>query len=315
MTVTTNLSAIQSKVRRLTGRLSINQLSDINLNEYINNYYQYRFPEEYRSFNLKTTYEINLEPNVQEYTFPSNEYISVENPCYVSGYKLNYMQDVQAFYSMFSVIKEKNTLTSGTGIAGPYAGLIGKTPIIKGSVFISTVDALGNSLLAVDNGLGSFIDENDVAIAGSTLDYETGVITGITFTAVVPAAETIYVQFLPYQAARPTSVLFFDDTFKFWPIPDTAYQFTITAYVRPTYILAGQSPLLNEWWELISYGAALDILGDTLDMDGYAKVKAMFDHQMCLAERRTIKQLSNQRAKTIYDGYDSALYPGSYTYS
>jgi len=312
MTVSTDLSAIQTKVRRLTGRLSPNQLSDADLNQYINNFYLYNLPEHLRLFNLKQNYSFDLEPDVLEYTFDFNQFISVEPPCYVGGYEIDYYQDQQSFFNNFTKRKFEAILAAGSGIAGPYAGTLTGTPILRNSVFISAVDAGGNSLVAEDDGAGSFTGD---VLAGATIDYDTGAIANLTFTAVIPGGENINAQYFPFQAARPLAVLFFNDTFTFWPVPDKAYQFEIEAFVRPTELVgAATNPQLNEWWELLAYGAALKILGDTLDMDGYGKVKILFDEQMSLVERRTLKQLSNQRVQTIYDGYDKSTYGGSYSY-
>ena len=57
---TTTLGAIRAKVRRLTLSPSDAQLTTAQLDEYINTYVVYDFPETLRTFNLKTTFEKKL---------------------------------------------------------------------------------------------------------------------------------------------------------------------------------------------------------------------------------------------------------------
>ena len=48
-----NLADIQKKVRRITRSPSTSQLSDADLNEYINNFLMYDFPEHLRLFTFR----------------------------------------------------------------------------------------------------------------------------------------------------------------------------------------------------------------------------------------------------------------------
>jgi len=50
--VSSNLQTIQQKVRRLTRSPSEAQLTDAQLNQYINTFVLYDFPEQIRTFNL-----------------------------------------------------------------------------------------------------------------------------------------------------------------------------------------------------------------------------------------------------------------------
>ena len=51
--VSANLNTIRLKVRRLTARPSPNQISDQEIDDYINTFYVYDFPEHLRMLNLK----------------------------------------------------------------------------------------------------------------------------------------------------------------------------------------------------------------------------------------------------------------------
>jgi hypothetical protein len=85
------------------------------------------------------------------------------------------------------------------GSAGPYTGTLTNHPgvpplslIRPGSIRIITQDGAGNFLSAQDNGAGTFIGS---VVAGSTIDYTTGVIAALTFTAVVPAGMPMMVAY------------------------------------------------------------------------------------------------------------------------
>ena len=110
---------------------------------------------------------------------------------------------------------------------------------------------------------------------------------------------------------RPFAVLYSENQFRFWPYPDRAYTFSIMSYKNPDQLLAaGQSPELDLWADVIAYGASLKIFADNLDMESYGKVNILFDEHKRLIERRTLKQLSNQRVSTIYS--DSHNWPSQF---
>lgn len=306
----TTLVNIRQKVRNVTGRISTNQLSDSDLDEIINNFYLYNLPEKLRLINLKTNYTFNLAPNVAVYNFDRNNYYTVEPPAFLSGYQIQFFQDQQSFYEYNPQIRSRQQLSTGTGVAGPYTGNISATPVQNNSVFISTIDVGGNSMVAQDDGAGNLTGD---VIAGGTVNYQTGAIS-VTWTANAGIGQPIWVQSVNYSVGRPFAVLFFHDQFTFSQWPDIAYPFQIQAYIKPTALAALDSPLLDEWWELLAYGASLKILGDSLDMEGYSKVQLLYDLQEKLAERRTMKQLSTQRARTIFSDYDRYPYSGQYPY-
>ena len=64
------LAAVRLKVRRLTRSPSAAQISDATIDEYINTFIQYDFPEHLRLFTLKTTFNFFVQPNIDTY-FPS----------------------------------------------------------------------------------------------------------------------------------------------------------------------------------------------------------------------------------------------------
>ena len=80
---TATLSDIITKVRKLTGTGNSLQLTDSNIIDYINSFYLYDFPSEFRSLQLKNTITINTIQNVDTYAFDFDHYETVEAPVFV----------------------------------------------------------------------------------------------------------------------------------------------------------------------------------------------------------------------------------------
>jgi len=316
-TVPGNLEQIRTKVRRITGRLSENQLTNDDLDLYINDFYVYDFPAHIKTFNLRTILDPifgadqALIPNQAIYVFDWNAYTNISPPFYVGGTQIRYFQDTESFFNYFPTNKIRQQLSTGTGIAGPYGGTVTNTPILQESIFISTIDTGGASLHCEANDAG--VLQGDV-LAGGTINYQTGVVAGLTWTVsadpastgIIAAGETIWVQSTTYVSGKPQAVLFYDGALLFYPVPDIAYEFYCTVNAVPDELEAGDQPLVRDWWNLIAFGASLKIFQDTLDLESYEKVKVFFNEALRLVERRTIQQLSTQRVSTIYDGYNQS---------
>jgi len=310
-TTINNFTYISNKVRRITARTSANQITDEEVRGYINSFMVYDLPLHARMFYNRQPYSRQLNTNVGTYSITAikNTYSNFEPPAYIDGFQIQYMQDEQSFYQLYPRLKYSVTLTTGSGVAGPYAGTYSYLPITPGTVVISTTDVAGNSLVATDNGAGVLTGD----VTAGTVNYTTGAIAAVNFTAVVPTGTTIYMSANNYITGRPIAVLYFNNEFVFWPYPDRAYTFQITAYINPTeYAFGGGAafPGLNQWADVITFGASMKIFTDNLDIESYGKVKILFDEAKRLALRRTMEQLSTQRVATIYD--DATNWPNQY---
>jgi len=315
MAVTGTLEQIRAKVRRITGRPSANQLSNADLDNYINDFYVYDLNAHLKLWDLKNS----LSPIVAttpggdrvltagewSYLVDSNVYINIEPPFYVAGYEIEFFQDIRSFMNYFPDLFVTQTLATGTGAAGPYTGTISNTPILYDSVFITAVDVAGNTVVANCNAAGTITGD---VLAGGTINLVTGAVAGLTFTAAIPAGNLITVQSLSFAEGRPRAVLYLNHALTFYPVPDISYEIWCTVYYSPDELGAGDQPEIRQWWNLIALGAARKIFIDNLDMESVAKIQPIFDEQMRLVERRTLKQLSTQRASTIYD---AGLYSSS----
>jgi hypothetical protein len=301
----TTLANIRAKVRKITSRPSSTQISDAEIDEYINTYYLYDMPESLRLLNLRDDYYFTTSPNVDTYDFSRNSYVSVSGPAYCNGQEMSYMQDQEHFYRLWPKTIEKSHVSTGDGTAGPYSFTISAVPFLrsdntpigsKGNTINVTITANSSDSTAetaYDNGAGGFVN----AAAGS-IDYVTGVTT-VTFNNTIPVGTEIYSQVWPYNAGKPDTILFYQDKFIVRPVPDGGYVINLEAFRTPTQL--GSSPELAEWWQLLAFGASLKIFTDNADFDQYQGFRPFYEEQLLLMQRRTLKQYSNQRAATIYE--------------
>ena len=72
-------------------------------------------------------------------------------------------------------------------------------------------------------------------------------------------------------------------------------------YKYPTALAtATDDPQLQEWWQLLAYGAADKIFADNADFEDLEKFRPLLKEQMDLVLRRTIVQQTSERTATIY---------------
>lgn len=342
----TSLTAIQTKVRRLTRSPSQAQLTDTDLNQYINTFVVYDFPEHLRTFNLLTTFRFWCNPYQDRYitdsTLPvtnplynfQNRYISILPPLYIAGFQGFYSESREQFYGIYPNVNSISSIGfQGDGVATSFTGFINlntgpsfvqpnpnylTASLIQNEVLFESVDSLGNGLSlidvpVVDTATGNPTIKGNLYVPGTqpttpptvvtnnnTINYATGAFT-ITFPSAPGAGRQINSQTIPSILSRPQALLYFNNTIFLRPVPDQPYQINFQAYQRPTELLtSNQSPQLEEWWQLISYGAARKIFQDRMDLESVQMIEPEYNLQMRLCNRRTIVQYTNQRTASIY---------------
>lgn len=325
------LGKIKTKVRRLTASLSTAQLSEADLEQYINTFVLYDFPEHLRLFNLKTTLTFFTEPYIDQYateetddTDPlynfKNKYITVNPPAYIAGNQVLWSQSEEQFYGMYPMTNSiQNIGTTGDGVTTTFTGNINTNQpnvqssgqgalILRNNVLFSSIDASGNSLALIDYPVSPLVGamgligvpETSLPTLYGQINYVTGDFS-INFPTAPAAGETINSQTILVQPSVPQSILFYDTTFTLRPVPDQAYRVTMEAFIRPTELLAStQQPELAEWWQYIAYGAAKKVFEDRRDVESVEKILPEFKTQERLINRRTIVQQTTQRTSTIY---------------
>lgn len=318
-TIDSNLSTlanIRTKVRRLTRSPSTAQIADAEIDNYINTFVIYDFPEQLRLFNLRTTFAFYTDSYVDTYDTNTtdansalynfnNRYITVHDPAYIAGNKSALYQDRESFYNSFPTIIQLTQIATGDGATTTYSGTLSGKPVLVNNVLFTSVDAFGNGIALKDSPLAgpnhdaTLLDTTSGAVSG-TLNYVTGIYS-FTFSAAPATGKAVYVQSFPYQATIPRAILFYNGKFVLRPIPDQPYKIEMDAYLRPTELLnAPDTPELSEWWQYISYGAAIKIFQDRMDQESVQALMPEFKNQEILILRRTIIQNSNERVATIF---------------
>ena len=336
-----NLGSIRAKIRRLTGSSDTLQLPDtaivsdpnsVGIDDYINSFYNYDFPAQFRSLKLKDKLTFNTVKGIDTYAFDSEKYTTIEMPCYCAKREIKLFQDPWSFYGVNFNWQFQNNFASGDGTIGPYSGSTSATPILRSinndpsnidgvpnvpgvsqgysgypagrvqNILITANIANGNTMNVTDDGAGNLIGD---CTGGGTINYDTGAIAGLNFTQAIPSGTEIQIQYNPTVLSIPLSILFFQNQFTLRPVPDRGYTVELVAYRQPTQALnhtaAGAgTPELSEWWECIAMGAAKKIFEDRLDSDGVALMDKMLNEKYQLAYTRTYAQLGKQRVSTIF---------------
>ena len=168
-----SLETIQNKVRKLTRAVSENQLSTSDLNDYINTFVLYDFPEHLRLFNLKSTFTFYTLPFVDTYSTTSNpnsplynflnEYITIDKPIFIAGYQSLYSESREQFYSIYPIVNSIASIGyAGDGNEKKFSGVVnsqqanipqGSTQFIcllQNNVLFSSIDIYGNGLAMAD---------------------------------------------------------------------------------------------------------------------------------------------------------------------
>lgn len=188
---TTTLQAIQTKVRRLTRSPSENQLSDADLQNYINTFVVYDFPEHLRMYILRVPFSFWCNPyqdvyptDILSYGSASNAsknplynfenmYISIHDPVYIAGYQSWYSQSREQFYGIYPLVNSIATIgPTGNGSSTTFSGVINtsqtivpmglvqQASLLKNNVLFSSIDVNGNGLSMIDSPILDSITGN-----------------------------------------------------------------------------------------------------------------------------------------------------------
>lgn len=301
---TWTLAEIRQKVRQVTGRYSPQELSNEQLDEYINKYFQYTFPAELKLERFHTFYEFLTVANQQKYTLPTG-YVNFEPPATLDNLSMLWYQNPSSFTENNPENVGRQTIGTGDGVTVGFNGTAGNFPVLPGTAVITD-----NTEVFEDTNT-SYTTSNVIltgSLGGSgTINYSTGVVS-VSFNTAPISGQNITFSYIQFQAGRPTAVLLYNNQFTFFPVPDTAYRFKTKAYSNTLVTTAAGTnavlfsnatdrPLLDEWGPCISYGASRDIHSDFGEMDAYAEITALYREQLGYVLKRTNNNLLNTRAQ------------------
>ncbi len=321
---------MRNTLRRMTARYSPSQMSDTQADRYLNLAYTLHFPEQFKNLKLTKPLVFLTTPNVDTYQFvyqngltvapngkpvPGN--ITISAPVYCQGYLLRYFQDKTTFYNRWPNLSVNQIIaTGGRGANVAYTGTIPPFPfyraqmdifgnVTEAAVIISAFDNTGYTYSLTDvpvagSNTGNLVEQNGAMVGN--VNYLTGAYSFIpSNSAVIPATATIYAAVVPYQASRPVDVLFYNQQIVFRPCPMQVFQVEFQISQQPMDMISDtDSPELDEWYLFICAIAAKLIYTDFPDPDGMAYLMPIYQDQLQMAQRRTLKQLGTQRAATIF---------------
>lgn len=218
MTLPFTLSDIRAKVRRITGRTSTTQITDSEIDKYINTYYVFDMPEHLKMESLRYNYEFTTTANIAVYDFPTSSYLTAMPPVFIGGYQSYMTQSRENFFRInpsLNFLQQQVYTGDGTdGSGNNYTGqfltatnggaiLPGFKPNPPGAYSVSTVpgndiaasqlqwnvlvSALGTpnatsgiapSITLVDDGQGNLFAPADTSTAASARRGTINYITG-----------------------------------------------------------------------------------------------------------------------------------------
>lgn len=180
------LAAIRQKVRRLTRSPSEAQLTTTDLDNYINTFVVYDFPEQLRTYNLRIPFTFICNPFQDVYdtdlyptgsgTFATtnplynfqNLYLTIHPPVYIAGFQSFYTQSREQFFSIYPLVNSIISIGAvGDGLTTTFSGVI-STPtgapilinnnlvnqqvatLLQNNVLFSSIDTNNNGLSLVD---------------------------------------------------------------------------------------------------------------------------------------------------------------------
>jgi hypothetical protein len=284
------LADIRNKVRNITGSPSTDQISDSDLNDYINNYYVFTMPFELKEQITNQFLSFKTTPGVNVYAFLGG-YFTDQPGAYADGFPLIFYQDPDIFYQDWPLQYAVDNIATGDGVTTNFSGGLQNPPVIIGSLFITSDDTDGTQQLLEDQGDGTLTGDGS-----GTINYLTGAYS-VNFNASPGASAVIYAKYQGYSGNRPQGVLFFNNQFTFMPVPDQAYQIQMQGYIKPTSLSDdADTPLQEEWGPLIAYGASLEIFNDRGDEESYNSYFSVFKRYENVALGRTIQQLTAEQS-------------------
>lgn len=131
------LTAIRTKVRRLTRSPSAQQITNAEIDEYVNTFVLYDFPEHIRLNFLRRNLSFYTEPNIDSYR-----------------------------------ANTRQSLAEGDGTTTTFSGTLSDFPIFQNQFNITGTDVSGNPIFIYDDGAGALV--GDVGVGVNTINYTTG---------------------------------------------------------------------------------------------------------------------------------------------
>jgi len=285
---------IIQKIRQVTGRFSEDDMSNTELSDRLNKYYQFRFPAEVKLEQKHVFYEFQTSANQATYATPDATYTNFEPPATVNNLSMLWYQDSARFEQENPLQYNFSNPWTGDGATVTFTTTITGFPI-----YPSTLTITDNTETFED--ITSTWTTADVTITGSeagtaTINYEDGTVS-VTFNAAPDDGQLIYLNYVLFKAGRPEAILYFANQFQLFPVPDQLYIIRMGSYkVVDALENATDTPDLDEWGPCLAYGTSLDIFADYGENDAYSETTQLHKEQISLILTRTEQDLLNTRS-------------------
>lgn len=320
------LVAIKKKVRRLTASPSVTNLSEYDLEQYIQTAYNQDFPYAVKLDQTRSVYTLFTSPNVDKYPIDVNYIQGIRSPVYFEGIEGSFFKDREQFYNMWPRWPTKFTPINGDGAQVTFTFTI-PAPFLANEVVLGGTDAAGNTIRINDDGFGILYLEvpnaqtvypplttnvpglrnrnlgnpgNLVYTNVGSINYVTGVFN-ITFPVAPAAGTQVTCWVSQYTTGRPYSILFWNNELTIRPVPNNVYKVELETYLTPVQFLENtDNPIINQWWQYLAYCAAVRLLEEREDWDGVDRMKALkAEEEGKVLERQGVEEIG-QRNTTIF---------------
>ena len=112
------LEQIKKKVRRVTASPDPSQLTDSDIEEYINTFYELDLPAHLKLWKLRGKYTFYTTPNEDRYAIDDDAQLTFQCPLYIDGNEAQYTQSQQEFFRLYPKQNFETTLAAGNGGTG-----------------------------------------------------------------------------------------------------------------------------------------------------------------------------------------------------
>ena len=289
-----DLQTIRTKVRKVTGRFSPQEMLDSTVDTYINNFYRFTLPAELKMEKLHQYYEFLTTQNQAWYDLPETLYTNLEPPAYIDYQLIDWYQSPGQFLAATPYNITRGYPWTGDGVEDTFSTTVTGFPIMPASLVIT------DNVEVFQDTSQTWTDSN-VTITGTedgtcTVNYSTGEIE-VEFMDPPEDGVEIALSYQLFQPGTPQCVLMYNNQLQFYPPPDTAYRFRCQSYATlPSLTENDDTPELEEWGPAIAYGAARDIFADFGENDAYAETTELYKEQLAYIITRTDQTLLNARS-------------------
>lgn len=334
-----NLQNIEEKIRILACAGNSLQVTTQDILKKLDSFYSNDLPNDLKVLKLQDVYTINTIQNVDTYPFDFQNWTILKPPAYCEKIQIPLFQNRESFYTYNFNSQFLQTFDSGDGTTGPYSGQTQGTPItrsVNNNPMVSTptastqvfpagypptftthnISRVQNILIGANTATGTLHVTDDGAgnligdCTTGTIDYQTGIISNLTFTENVPAGNPINIHYIQSVTGQPFTILYYQEQITLRPVPDQAYTVEIMGMRRPSSVLLGLTsyttpdesgiPEMTDWWELCAFGVAKKYYQERLDMDGVQMMDIFLEEQIDKARSTTSAQLGKRQIDTIF---------------